>query len=164
MQKPVYVTVTRLSFEPIWQIELVKLKRIQALNQRHIVKLITAFRQGEEDLYFLSETSDGGNLRDFWETFPRVLTASLVKSVTEQLHGLAFASFEVGLTTALIEGSTTVSNDNLNPENILWFKDGSRLAINSTINSIPSILWKLKSRASIQSIPFDTPIDCFNST
>jgi hypothetical protein len=39
-----------------------------------------------------------------------------------------------------------------------------RLAINSTINSIPSILWKLKSRASIQSIPFDTPIDCFNST
>jgi hypothetical protein len=40
----------------------------------------------------------------------------------------------------------------------------TRLAINSTIHSIPSILWKLKSRASIQSISFDTRIDCFNST
>ncbi|EXA29124.1 hypothetical protein FOVG_19332 [Fusarium oxysporum f. sp. pisi HDV247] len=35
----------------------------------------------------------------------------------------------------------------------------ARLAINSTINSIPSILWKLKSRASIQSIPFTAHID-----
>ncbi|KAK2929217.1 Protein kinase domain [Fusarium oxysporum f. sp. vasinfectum] len=125
MYKPIYVTVTRLSFEPMWQRELAKLKRIQALNQRHIVKLITTFRRGEDDFYFISEASDGGNLRDFWETFPRVLTASLVKAVTQQLHGLMFASFEVSLTTALIEGGAIVSNDNLNPENIRWFKDGS---------------------------------------
>jgi serine/threonine protein kinase len=108
----------------VWQRELGKLKRIQALNQRHIVKLIATFRQGEQDFYFISESSDGGNLRDFWKTFPRVLTASLVKSVTEQLYGLVYASFEVGLTTTLIEGFT-LSNDDLNPEHILWFKEGS---------------------------------------
>ncbi|RKL00305.1 hypothetical protein BFJ71_g5793 [Fusarium oxysporum] len=125
MYKPVYVTVTRLSFEPMWERELVKLKRIQALNQEHVVKLISTFRQGEEDLYFLSEASSDGNLKRFWETFPRVLTTSLVKSVTQQLRGLMFASFEVSLTTALMEGNVLVSNDNLNPENILWFKDGS---------------------------------------
>ncbi|KAF5232125.1 hypothetical protein FANTH_13122 [Fusarium anthophilum] len=124
-QNPVYVTVIRLSYEPMWQRELEKLKRIQALNPRHIVKLITTFRQGEENFYFMSEASDGGNLRDFWKTFPRVLTASLVRSVTEQLYGLVYASFEVGLTTALIEENALVSNDNLNPENILWFKEGN---------------------------------------
>ncbi|KAF5568943.1 serine threonine kinase [Fusarium phyllophilum] len=126
-QNPVYITVTRLSFEPMWQDELGKLKRIQALNQRHIVKLITTFRQGEEDFYFISEASDGGNLKDFWKTFPRVLTANLVRSVTEQLYGLVYASFEVGLTTALFERTATINNDNLNPENILWFKEGSGL-------------------------------------
>ncbi|CVK98860.1 uncharacterized protein FMAN_08398 [Fusarium mangiferae] len=124
-QKPVYVIVIRLSFEPMWQDELGKLKRIQALNPRHIVKLITTFRRGETDFYFISEASDGGNLRDFWKSFPRVLTASLVRSVIEQLYGLVHASFEVGLTTALFERSATVSNDDLNPENILWFKEGS---------------------------------------
>ncbi|SCV34328.1 uncharacterized protein FFB14_04809 [Fusarium fujikuroi] len=125
IQNPVYVTVTRLSFEPMWQRELQKLKIIQALNQRHIVKLIATFRRGETDFYFISEASDGGSLRDFWMTFPRVLTANLVRSVIEQLYGLVHASFEVGLTTALFERSATVSNDDLNPENILWFKEGS---------------------------------------
>ncbi|KAF5670735.1 serine threonine kinase [Fusarium circinatum] len=125
IQNPVYVTVTRLSFEPMWQDELDKLKRIQSLNQRHIVKLITTFRRGEKDFYFTSEASDAGNVRDFWKTFPRVLTAKLVRSVTEQLHGLVSASFEVGLTTALMEVDALVSNHNLNPENILWFKEGN---------------------------------------
>ncbi|KAF5530648.1 serine threonine kinase [Fusarium mexicanum] len=124
-QSLVYVTVTRLSFEPMWQDELGKLKRIQALNQRHIVKLITTFRQGEDDFYFVSEASDGGNLRDFWQTFPEALTAGFVRSVIEQLYGLVYASFEVSLTTALFERTAPVSNDNLSPENILWFKERS---------------------------------------
>lgn len=128
-QNQVYITVTRLSFEPTWQDELEKLKRIRALNQRHIVKLITAFRQGERDIYFISEASDGGNLRDFWKTFPRVLTASLVRSVIEQLYGLVYASNQVNLATATIEGALA-SNVGLCPENILYFKDDSRAGHN----------------------------------
>ncbi|KAF5707177.1 serine threonine kinase [Fusarium mundagurra] len=124
-QNPVYITVIRLYFDPMWQDELGKLKKIQALNQRHIVKLITVFRQGEEDFYFISEASDGGNLRDFWKTFPRVLTASLVRSVIEQLYGLVYASNQVNLATATIEGALA-SNVGLSPENILYFKDDSR--------------------------------------
>nr|RBQ83606.1 hypothetical protein FVER53263_13280 [Fusarium verticillioides] len=46
-------------------------------------------------------------------------------SVIEQLYGLVYASFEVGLTTATIEGALA-SNVGLCPENILYFKDDSR--------------------------------------
>ncbi|RBR20854.1 hypothetical protein FVER53590_13280 [Fusarium verticillioides] len=128
-QNPVYITVTRLSFVSMWQRELKKLKIIQELNQRHIVKLITTFRRGVTDFYFISETSDGGNLRDFWKTFPRVLTASLVRSVIEQLYGLVYASNQVNLATATIEGALA-SNVGLCPENILYFKDDSRVGHN----------------------------------
>ncbi|KAF4498468.1 serine threonine kinase [Fusarium agapanthi] len=129
IKDPIYVTVIRLPFEPISQRELEKLKRIQALNQRHIIKLITTFRRGETDLYFISEASDGGNLRDLWKTFPRVLTASLVRSVIEQIYGLVYASNQVNLATATIEGAL-VSNDGLSPENILYFKEDSRAGHN----------------------------------
>jgi hypothetical protein len=43
---------------------------------------------------------------------------------------------------------------------ILYLRAGDQ--VNHQLN--PVNLWKLKSRASIQSIPFDTRIDCFNST
>ncbi|PNP61391.1 hypothetical protein FNYG_13874 [Fusarium nygamai] len=128
-QNPVYVTVTCLSFEPMWQRELQKLKIIHALKQRHIVKLITTLRRGEPDFYFISEASDGGNLRDFWKTFPRVLTAGLVRSVIEQLYGLVYASNQVNLATATIDGALA-SNVGLCPENILYFKDDSRAGHN----------------------------------
>ena len=39
----------------------------------------------------------------------------------------------------------------------------SRLAINSTSTSTPSILWKSKSRASIQSIQLAVEVDGLNS-
>ncbi|KAF9784851.1 hypothetical protein IL306_006737 [Fusarium sp. DS 682] len=119
--KPVYVTVKRLYFGPLLQRELVELRRIQALNQRHIVNLITTFRRGEEDFFLVCEGADGGNLEDFWETFPRLLTAGLVKSVIEQLYGLAYACSEVDMT--ITDGLAI--NGNLKPENILWFKDES---------------------------------------
>ncbi|KAF4334679.1 serine threonine kinase [Fusarium beomiforme] len=121
ISKSVYVNVNRLSFEPMWQDELVKVRKIQALNQRHIINLITPFRRGEEDFYFICEAADGGNLKDFWDRFPWRLTPGLVKSVIEQLRGLAHAFSEVDLAVTgplLIHG-------NLNPENIMWFKEKS---------------------------------------
>ncbi|KAH7127606.1 hypothetical protein EDB81DRAFT_809638 [Dactylonectria macrodidyma] len=108
-----------------WEKEVGALWKMKALDQKHIVKFITAFRRGEEDHCLMLEWANGGNLRNLWKKFPRpTLTGSLVKATFEQLHGLAQA-----LDKAHNPGTSEVDgfyrHGDLKPENILWFKDES---------------------------------------
>ncbi|KAM5356863.1 hypothetical protein ACJ41O_003509 [Fusarium nematophilum] len=107
-----------------WEKEVEALWRMKELDQKHIVKFITAFCRGEQDHYLMLEWADGGNLRNLWKNFPRdVLTGELVKATFGQLLGLAQALYKAHA------GNHTggfYRHGDLKPENILWFKDQNR--------------------------------------
>jgi serine/threonine protein kinase len=106
-----------------WELEAKALQKMNSLNQKHIVRFITAFRRGQtgkEDHYLMFEWADGGNLRNLWKTIPQPsLSAKMVKSSIKQLLGLAQA-----LCAAHYLNTTGASyrHGDLKPENILWFK------------------------------------------
>jgi serine/threonine protein kinase len=108
-----------------WEKEVAALWKMRSLGEEHIVNFITAFRLlGQDEHYLMLEWADGGNLRNLWERFPRILTPELVKDVFEQLLGLSRALDKV-------HNPDNEASDNhfrhgdLKPENILWFKDES---------------------------------------
>ncbi|KAJ3533867.1 hypothetical protein NM208_g7792 [Fusarium decemcellulare] len=106
-----------------WEKEVRALWQMKELNQKHIVKFITAFRRGEEDHCLMLEWANGGNLKNLWENFRRpLLTGSLVKATFEQLHGLAQALYRAHYPESpAVDGF--YRHGDLKPENILWFKD-----------------------------------------
>lgn len=103
-----------------WKKEARVLWDMNSLNQKHIVRFITAFRRGDEGHYLMFEWANGGNLRNLWRTFKRpALTRDLVKATIKQLVGLA-----QGIDKAHYPGNGVwYRHGDLKPENILWFKD-----------------------------------------
>ncbi|KAF2500445.1 hypothetical protein BU16DRAFT_247175 [Lophium mytilinum] len=123
-----------------WDIEVKALRKMNNLNQDHIVRFITAFRRrgkpdhddhtsiehwSEHCLIF--EWAEGGSLRDYWKNNPRPsLTASLVKATIKQLLGLAGA---LERAHNLNNTGASYRHGDLKPENILLFPDGSEIGI-----------------------------------
>jgi len=103
--------------------EVNALAKINQLGEEHIVRFITYFRRGGQeypDHYVLLEWADGGNLNDFWkQASKRERTASLVKWVVKQLHGIAKALS----TVHCMPDGVSYSHGDLKPGNILWFPD-----------------------------------------
>lgn len=108
-----------------WEKEVKALGMMNELNEKHIVRFITAFRRrmehGEEH-YLMFEWADRGNLRSLWRDAPRpVLSGTLVKDAVKQILGLAKA-----LEAAHNLNTTGASyrHGDLKPENILVFSGG----------------------------------------
>ena len=96
------------------------------LYQKSIVRFITAFRRlckdGEEH-YVMFEWADGGNLRDLWENMPSpILSGKLVKSVINELLGLATALAAAHNLENSGDAEASYRHGDLKPENILVFK------------------------------------------
>lgn len=107
------------------------LRRMNELNEPHIVKFFTAFRrafpQSANEFRqhcLILEWASGGNLRTLWKNHERpILTENLVKATVDQLQGLANA-----ICRAHYPGTNDKVNyrhGDLKPENILWFRDDS---------------------------------------
>ena len=111
-----------------WASEVKALRKMNELNQHHIVRFITAFRRRKrdgEEHYLLFEWADGGNLRNLWKSNPHpVLTASLVREAIVQLYGLAAA---LDAAHNLNKTGASYRHGDLKPENILCFKDNSTI-------------------------------------
>lgn len=110
-----------------WGRELKILGLMNQLKQPHIVRFLTAFKrgnEGHEEHYLVLEWADGGNLREFWNTFERpILTADLVKATVHQILGLAEAlNAAHNPTDSKFEGLNFRHGD-LKPENILRFRN-----------------------------------------
>ncbi|KAK4182114.1 hypothetical protein QBC35DRAFT_421252 [Podospora australis] len=104
-----------------WENEAQILQKMNSLQQKHIVRFLTAFRHGDkgnEDHYLMFEWADGGTLRTLWKT-ERPLTPLLVKEAITQLHGLATALDKAHYPVT----GPTFRHGDLKPENILCFKD-----------------------------------------
>lgn len=104
---------------------------MNCLRQPHLVQFLTAFSQEHDkeptNCYLLFEYATGGNLRDFWETYPRpTLTSWLVKDVSLQLLGLTTALSAVRSLEADVFSGW---HRNLQPKNILWFPSKDNSAI-----------------------------------
>jgi serine/threonine protein kinase len=96
------------------------------LCQKSIVRFTTAFRRlckdGEEH-YVMFEWADGGNLRNLWENMPSpILSGKLVKSVIEELLGLATALAAAHNLENSGDTGASYRHGDLKPENILVFK------------------------------------------
>lgn len=103
-----------------WENEARILWGMNLLNQKHIVKFITAFRRGQDDHYLMFEWANGGNLRNLWKEVKRpALTGDLVRETMVQLCGLAQA-----IEKAHYPGDDRLyRHGDLKPENILWYTD-----------------------------------------
>lgn len=106
-----------------WENEARILWNMNLLNQKHIVKFITAFRRGQDDHYLMFEWANGGNLKKMWKEVNRpILTSGLVRETMLQLCGLAQA-----LEKAHYPGGNRLyRHGDLKPENILWYTDECR--------------------------------------
>lgn len=91
---------------------------IRKKGHDHLAEILTAFRQ-ENEMHFVFQWADGGNLRDFWIADWREYPPSLVKETATQLKGLA-----EGL--VFLHKKNTRHGD-LKPENILRFMTGTFL-------------------------------------
>ncbi|KAL2679081.1 hypothetical protein Neosp_009838 [[Neocosmospora] mangrovei] len=103
-----------------WENEARILWGMNSLNQKHIVKFITAFRRGQDDHYLMFEWANGGNLRNLWNLVERpALTGDLVRETMVQLCGLAQA-----IENAHYPGDDRLyRHGDLKPENILWYTE-----------------------------------------
>jgi serine/threonine protein kinase len=96
---------------------------LTGLNHNHIIQRIAAITRGTER-YFMFQWADGGSLADFWQNLPRPpLDPDFVKNVVQQLHGLAGALNELHN----YKGKESYRHGDLKPDNILRFKDGTRV-------------------------------------
>lgn len=122
-------TENRQKLSRNWEKEADILQKMNDLKHPHIIRFLTAFRRGSpgnESHYLMFEWADGGNLCDFWETFPRLtLNANLVRSTLRQILGLAEAISRAHypVSTSSPSGMNFRHGD-LKPQNILWFKNG----------------------------------------
>lgn len=97
---------------------------MNALNQDHSVRFVTAFRRLESprlvEHYLVSEWADGGDLTDLWVTIPRpVLTPLLAQAFVRQLLGIAKA---LSAAHRLLDGGSY--HGSLKPTRIFWFRHG----------------------------------------
>jgi serine/threonine protein kinase len=105
-----------------WEKEVKALRKMNELNQDHIVRFVTAFRRHKAsdrtEHYLMFEWADSGNLRSLWKSFPSPrLTTVLVKDTIKQILGLAKA-----LEAAHdFDHSVSYRHGDLKPENILVF-------------------------------------------
>jgi serine/threonine protein kinase len=109
-----------------WEKEVKALRKMNGLNQEHIVHFVTAFRRhkekGSEEHYLMFEWADGGNLRSLWKSKPSpILTALRVKDVIKQILGLAKA---LEAAHNLNRTGASYRHGDLKPENILVFGGG----------------------------------------
>ncbi|KAI0095668.1 hypothetical protein GGR51DRAFT_553874 [Nemania sp. FL0031] len=114
-----------------WNREARALQNMNSLNQKHIVRFITAFcrgRSGEEEYYLMFEWADGGNLRSLWKEHRQpLLNFELVNWAITQIKGLFEALSAAHNPNTIRPGETSIfRHGDLKPANILWFKDGSR--------------------------------------
>jgi serine/threonine protein kinase len=112
-----------------WEKEVKALRMMNELNQKHIVRFVTAFRRHREndgkEHYLIFEWADGGNLRSLWKsTSSPVLTALLVKDAIKQILGLARA---LEAAHNLNRTGASYRHGDLKPENILLFSGGGSL-------------------------------------
>lgn len=110
-----------------WEQEARTLQETNTLGQEHIVQFITAFRRcGAHYMYLMFEWADGGNLRNFWKTYPRPMPASPTSTpVRDSLT-------QIWMLAQALEAAHYPSGDrrrfrhgDLKPENILWFRDNT---------------------------------------
>jgi serine/threonine protein kinase len=94
---------------------------IRRLRHPHIIQMIAAITRGTQR-WLMFPWADGGNLRDFWRETPNELTARLVRSVVEQLRGIAEALMRLH---ALERGH--IRHGDLKPENLLIFRNRGRM-------------------------------------
>ncbi|KAH9211224.1 kinase-like domain-containing protein, partial [Leptodontidium sp. 2 PMI_412] len=100
----------------VWVDEIDTLDKVSALRHENLIEKIAAIKRGQQHcLVFL--WAEGGDLRQFWQTFPRRMSASLVKDIISQLRGMADAVEMLHNP----EGTTHIRHGDIKPENILRF-------------------------------------------
>jgi serine/threonine protein kinase len=108
-----------------WEREVKALRMMNELNQRHIVRFITAFRrlkESGEEHYVMFEWAAGGNLRHLWKTMPTPeFTGNMVKLVIIQLLGLSQALEAAHNLRSEATTDASYRHGDLKPENILVF-------------------------------------------
>lgn len=106
-----------------WEKEIAALRKMNDLEERHIVRFLTAFRRhtrkNKDEYYLMFEWAAGGNLRTLWEESPSpALSPSLVREVVQQIFGLATA---LNAAHNLNKTGASYRHGDLKPENILVF-------------------------------------------
>jgi len=79
--------------ERAWELEAEALDGIRPLKSDHLVRLITAFKRGDEH-YIVLEWAQGGNLKQFWEergSPNQALNEDEIRAYLVQLRGLSGA-------------------------------------------------------------------------
>ncbi|KAH6720081.1 putative ALK tyrosine kinase receptor [Leptodontidium sp. MPI-SDFR-AT-0119] len=100
----------------VWVDEIDTLDKVSALRHENLIEKIAAIKRGQQHcVVFL--WAEGGDLRQFWQTFPRRMSASLVKDIISQLRGMADAVEMLHNP----EGTTHIRHGDIKPENILRF-------------------------------------------
>lgn len=95
--------------DAMWQDQIQVHQEFTNLGHRNIISFIAAISRGPER-YLMLEWADGGNLRQFWSCNP-LLSPTLVKDITHQLHGLADGLREIH--------QKNYRHGNIKPDNIL---------------------------------------------
>jgi serine/threonine protein kinase len=116
-----------------FDVEVSNLKRFSAKDHLHLIKLLVTY-SWREHYYLLFPWADG-NLKDFWERYPKPSTPrrdyQLTLWFTKQCLGIAeglkmIHTLDMPDTEALNSAAahqTHGRHGDLKPENILWFKD-----------------------------------------
>lgn len=114
-----------------WTREITASLRMNTLNQKHIVKFLTAFTRSTSkdntanlENYLVFEWAEGGNLQDFWASFADSdRSVAFIKWTVRQLHGLsrALVAAHYLLDDDGIYRGASYSHGDIKPANILWF-------------------------------------------
>jgi serine/threonine protein kinase len=109
----------------VWDDEIYTLDKFSGLRHDNLIEKIAAIKRGQQHcLMFLWAE---GNLREFWQTFRPLMSASLVKDIILQLRGMA----DVLEKLHNPEGPIHSRHGDIKPENILRFPwpDKSRIGL-----------------------------------
>ncbi|GAP87364.2 putative serine threonine protein kinase [Rosellinia necatrix] len=133
-----WLALKRLHYsgEPAFRAEVDPLKRL-GKDHPHLIQLLATYQHGE-NYYLLFPWADGGNLDDFYKSYPRAdcppRGPKLAKWLASQLSGLCDAlgsihHCDLDLSAANMSGFNSEearkkygTHGDLKSENILWFK------------------------------------------